>query len=142
MSESQEWRAKCLLEMQVSEFHTLTSQKALGAALVPTAGRPPGLLLLQHVGEALLPMRLLSYSSRATGRTSLVPSGLSEWRPSPSSPSGDRKCYPAGRRSVGVSLPLPLPALPGSLAVSGPCLPNGCTLSDFPLSSAGREQSK
>lgn len=73
-----------MLEMQVSEFHTLTSQKALGAALVPTAGRPPGLLLLQHVGEALLPMRLLSYSSRATGRTSLVPSGLSGWRPSPS----------------------------------------------------------
>lgn len=88
---------KCLLEMQVREFHTLTSQKALRAALVPTAGLPPRPLLLQHVGEALLPMKLLSYGSRAMGRTSLVPSGLLEWKPSPSSPSGCRKCYPAGR---------------------------------------------
>lgn len=43
-----------MLDMQVSEFHTLTFQKALRAALVPTAGRLPRLLLLQHSREALL----------------------------------------------------------------------------------------
>lgn len=74
------------------------------------------------------------------GESIPVLSGLLGWGPSPPSPSSYRSA-PTGRWSVGASPPYSLlPWAHWQFLMTR--LPNGCTSSDSPLSSAGRERSK